>query len=154
MKARMTIEAQTGRVGLIHLADGEGEPMRAVDRIRVIAGVGLEGDRYATRRGHFSPSLGTGRALTLIEAEVIESLRAGAGIVLQPGEARRNLTTRGIRFRIGGVLCEGIRLCEPCSYLEEVVGKQLLRLLAGRGGLRADILEEGEFRVGDGVRAV
>jgi MOSC domain-containing protein YiiM len=158
MEARM---ASGGVVELIHVAGGEGEPMRAVDRVRAIAGVGLEGDRYATERGHFSGSPGTGRALTLIEAEVVESLRS-AGLELKPGDARRNLTTRGIalnalvgrRFRIGGVLCEGKRLCEPCSYLEDVVGKLLLRPLAGRGGLRADILEDGELRVGDEVRAV
>src|SRR5438445_13392973 len=147
-----------GRVEAIHVTQAAGEPMRAVGRIRVIAGIGLEGDRYAAGRGHFSASPGTGRALTLIEAEVLESL----DIALQAGEARRNLTTRGIalnalvgrRFRIGGVLCQGIRLCEPCSYLEGVVGEKLMRPLAGRGGLRADILEDGEFRVGDAVQPV
>src|SRR5438270_1437912 len=118
----MANDAEPGRVEGIHVAISEGEPMRATDRIRVLAGIGLEGDRYATGRGHFSGSPGTGRALTLIEAEVLESL----GIALQPGEARRNLTTRGIalnalvgrRFRIGTVLCEAMRLCEPCEYLE------------------------------------
>ncbi len=28
----------------------------------------------------------------------------------------------GRRFRIGTVLCEGIRLCEPCQYLPDLVG--------------------------------
>jgi MOSC domain-containing protein YiiM len=152
-------EGQAGRVERIHLADGEGKPMRPADRIRVLAGVGLEGDRYATGRGHFSSTPGTGRALTLIEAEVLESLRE-RGIGLQPGEARRNLTTRGIRlnalvgqrFRIGSVLCEGMRLCEPCNYLEELVDKPLMDPLQHRGGLRADVIEGGEIRVGDEVR--
>jgi MOSC domain-containing protein YiiM len=158
----MANEAQTGRVEFIHLAGAEGEPMRATDRARVIAGIGLEGDRYAAGRGHFSPSPGTGRALTLIEAEVLDSLRDSLGISLQPGEARRNLTTRGIalnalvgrRFRIGGVLCEGTRLCEPCDYLEDLIAKPLLQPLLHRGGLRADVLEDGEIRVGDEVRPV
>src|SRR5207302_11133948 len=103
---------------------------------------------------------GTGRALTLIEAEAVESL-ARLGIVLRPGEARRNVTTRGIalnelvgrRFRLGGALCLGTRLCEPCTYPQELVGKPVLDPLAHRGGLRADVLEGGEIRVGDEVRA-
>jgi MOSC domain-containing protein YiiM len=136
--------------------------MRATDRIRVIAGIGLDGDRYAAGQGHFSKSPGTGRALTLIEAEVVEVLRVSTGIELEPGEARRNVTTRGIslnelvgqRFRIGGVLCEGIRLCEPCAYLDDLIAKPVLLPLLHRGGLRADVLEDGEIRIGDEVRAV
>ena len=142
-----------GRVEAIHLAQAEGEPMRAVGRIRLVAGVGIEGDRYATGRGHFSKSPGTGRALTLVEAEALES------VALQPADARRNVITRGIelnalvgrRFRVGGVLCEGTRLCEPCTYLEGLVKKPLLEALLHRGGLRADVLENGEIRVGDEV---
>src|SRR5437016_13803955 len=111
------------RVESIHLAGRAGQPARAVSRVRAVAGLGLEGDRYAAGIGHYSKHPGTGRALTLIEAETIDSLRASLGIELQPGEARRNLTTRGIdlnallgrRFRIGSVLCEAVRPCEPCK---------------------------------------
>ena len=157
----MASQAESGRVEQIHLAASEGEPTRAIERIRAIAGAGLEGDRYATGKGHFSGSPGTGRALTLIEAEVLDWLRDN-GITLGPGEARRNLTTRGIalnelvgrRFRIGTVLCEGARLCEPCSYLEGLLEKPLLLPLLHRGGLRADVIEDGEIRVGDEVRPV
>ena len=137
----------------IHVAEAEGAPARAVEKARVVAGVGVEGDRYSAGRGHFSGAPGTGRALTLVEAEVLES----AGIA--PGEARRNLVTRGVRlnplvgrrFRIGGALCEGMRLCEPCAYLEGIVKKPVLRPLAGRGGLRADVLVGGEIRAGDAL---
>jgi len=52
------------------------------------------------------------------------------------------------------VLCEGTRLCEPCKYLEDLVGKPILNPLLHRGGLRADILEGGEIRIGDEVRSV
>src|SRR5437764_12846331 len=85
-----------GRIEHIHLAGGAGEPVRPVPRVRAVAGIGLEGDRYAAGMGHFSKSPGTGRHLTLIEAEVIDWLRDDLGIALGPGEARRNLTTRGI----------------------------------------------------------
>src|SRR5712664_2520538 len=149
----MANDAEPGRVECIHFAISEGEPMLATARIRVLAGIGLEGDRYATGRGHFSGMPGTGRALTLIEAEVLEALRDILGIALQPGEARRNVTTRGIalnalvgqRFRIGGVLCEAARLCEPCKYLEDLLAKPIKDPLLGRGGLRAEVLEDGEI---------
>lgn len=152
--------SEPGRVETIHVAVSEGEPMRPAQQIRVLAGIGLEGDRYATGRGHFSSSPGSGRAITLIEAEVLDVLRDAIGIAMQPGEVRRNVTTRGValnplvgrRFRIGRVLCEGKRLCEPCTYLEGLIAKPLLDPLRNRGGLRADVLEGGEIRIGDELR--
>lgn len=149
-----------GRIESIHVATSAGEPMRAAERIRLRRGIGLDGDRYAAGLGHFSGMPGTGRALTLIEAEVLEDLRDSLGISLRPGETRRNLTTRGValnalvghRFRIGTVLCEGMRLCEPCAYLEGVLARPLLAPLSQRGGLRADVLEDGEIRIGDELR--
>jgi MOSC domain-containing protein YiiM len=154
--------AGVGRVEAIHVAPASGAPMNALERVRAIAGVGLEGDRYATEAGHWSPDPRVDRDLTLIEAEVVEDLAATEGIVLAPGETRRNVTTRGIRlndlvgrrFRVGGVVCEGTRLCEPCQYLTDMVGKPVLRPLTHRAGLRAVIVEGGEIAVGAEVAAL
>jgi MOSC domain-containing protein YiiM len=157
----MANRAGSGRVEHIHLTSRGSEPMRSVARVRAIAGIGLEGDRYAAGLGFYSNKPpGTGRALTLIEAETLDALRAELGIELQPGDSRRNLTIRGIelnplvgkRFRIGGVLCQGVRFCVPCQYLVDLIGKPVLAPLVDRGGLRADILEGGEIRVGDELR--
>jgi MOSC domain-containing protein YiiM len=136
--------------------------MRPVERVRAIAGVGLEGDRYALRTGRYSGDPMVDRDVTLIEAEEIEALAAGSGIVLAPGETRRNVTTRGIRlnelvgrrFRIGGVECVGTRLCEPCQYLTDLLGKPVLAPLAHRAGLRARIIGDGEIAPGDEVVAL
>lgn len=149
-----------GRVEAIHVAGAAGEPVREVELIRAIAGVGLEHDRYALGRGHYSQDRRVSRELTLIEAEVIEDLPRSHGIRLAPGETRRNITTRGIRlndlvgrrFWVGDVLCEGTRLCEPCQYLTELTDQPLLRALVHRGGLRADILRGGRIRWGDRLR--
>jgi MOSC domain-containing protein YiiM len=148
-----------GVVEAIHIAPAGGAAMMPVARIRAIAGVGLEGDRYATGAGHYSGDAKVDRDVTLIEAEEIEALGGRAGLVLGAGEARRNLTTRGIRlnelvgrrFRIGGVECEGTRLCEPCRYLEELLGKPVLEPLVHRAGLRARIVGGGEIALGDEV---
>ena len=122
-----------------------------VDSARVVAGRGVEGDRYFLGKGSFSHWRGTGRALTLVEAEALED--AGLGFAA----ARRNVVTRGVdlnslvgrRFRIGDVECLGRRLCEPCKHLEKLEGDGLMRSLAGRGGLRADVLTDGSIAVGD-----
>jgi MOSC domain-containing protein YiiM len=150
-----------GSVEAIHIAAAAGAPVRPVDAIRAVAGVGLEGDRYADGRGHYQDGR-VSRDLTLIEAEAVEALTHEHGIALAPGETRRNLTTRGVglnelvgqRFWVGDVLCLGTRLCEPCQYLADLTGKPLLRPLVHRGGLRADILRGGLIRVGDRVRVV
>lgn len=151
-----------GRVEALHIANAEGRPMRAMNRVRAIAGVGLEGDRYERATGRYSGDGRDDRHVTLIEAEEIEELAQGSGIVLAPGESRRNVTTRGIRlnelvgrpFRIGPVECEGTRLCEPCQYLTDLLDKPVLGPLVHRAGLRARILTAGEIALGDEVVAL
>jgi MOSC domain-containing protein YiiM len=150
-----------GLVEAIHLASTAAEPSYAVESVRAVPGVGLEGDRYAAGLGHYQDDR-VSRDLTLIEAEVIEELAHAHGIELAAGETRRNLTTRGIelndlvgrRFWVGEVLCEGTRLCEPCQYLADLTGKPVLRTLVHRGGLRADIVRGGVIARGDPVRVV
>ena len=143
----------SGRVMEILVAP---EPVRLpqqVARVRVLAGRGLEGDRYAAGIGTWSDyPVRTGIALTLIEAEVLES------VGLTGAAARRNLVTRGVRlndlvgkrFRVGEVECYGDRRCEPCAHLERLT-RLSPRVLAHRGGLRADVLSDGEIAVGDAV---
>jgi MOSC domain-containing protein YiiM len=145
----------------IFTAATAGAPVIGHERIRAIVGVGLEGDRYAHGDGYYSKDRKVDRDITLIEAEEIDRL-AVAGIRLGPGETRRNVTTRGIRlnelvgrrFRIGGVECLGTKLCEPCLYLAELIGKPILAPLVHRGGLRARILTDGEIAEGDAVVAL
>ncbi len=78
---------------------------------------------------------------------------------LAPAEARRNVVTQGValetligkRFRVGEVECYGDRICEPCAHLEGLTRPGVLKALAHRGGLRADITSSGEIAVGDTV---
>jgi MOSC domain-containing protein YiiM len=149
-----------GRLVSIHIAPTAKAPMQAVSSIRAIPGKGLEGDRYSLGAGTFSNWPGTGREVTLIAAEAVESLEREHGVHLEPGEARRNLVTRGVAlndlvgrvFRIGQTRLRGMRLAEPCKNLEETTQKKLLPGLVHQGGLRAEFLDEGELRVGDEVQ--
>ncbi|HET7567039.1 MAG TPA: MOSC domain-containing protein [Gaiellaceae bacterium] len=146
-----------GTLEAIWIAPSAGAPARSPVSVRALAGRGLEGDRHVLGTGTF-PSGPPGSALTLIEAEVCESFEPPLG----PDEHRRNLVTRGVdlnalvgrEFAIGGVRCRGMRLCEPCTVADGYAGRPILRALVHRGGLRADILEDGELRAGDPVRAL
>ena len=146
----------SAKIESIHIAATAKGPMQKLDLVQLIAGVGLEGDRYATRQGTFfkpEPDF----ELTLIEAEALEALARDYQIQLEPGNARRNLVTRGAalnhlvgrEFKIGEVRIRGIRLCEPCSHLQAVTGLQVIKGLRHRGGLRAQILSSGAIRIGD-----
>lgn len=150
----------SGTVDAIYLAAAAKEPTHSVERARAIPGVGLEGDRYAQKQGTFFKPL-PDFELTLIEAEALEAMKREYDIELAPGDARRNVVTRGVplnhlvgeEFVIGDVKVRGIRLCEPCSHLQALTAKPVIKGLRHRGGLRAQILSEGDIRVGDTLRA-
>jgi MOSC domain-containing protein YiiM len=148
----------TGTLESIYIAPAATAPTCAVQEVLAIPGVGLEGDRYALRQGTFfkpEPDF----ELTLIEAEAIEALKREYNVELAPGEARRNLVTRGVAlnhlvgrdFQIGEVKIHGIRLCEPCDHLQRLTGRQVIKGLRHRGGLRVQILSQGFIRVGDSL---
>jgi len=150
-----------GRVESIFIAADAKAPMQGVPEARAVSGVGLEGDRYALQKGTFSKPV-PDREITLIEAEAVEAIKGEYDIDLCPGEARRNIVTRGVplnhlvgrEFQVGEVKIRGIRLCEPCSHLEGLTGKPVIKGLRHRGGLRAQIVSSGLIRVGDVVREV
>jgi hypothetical protein len=145
---------RTGSVVAILTAPNAESPLARVEHANAVAGRGLEGDRYHDGRGTFSGP-GRGYELTLVEAEVLDS------IDLPWEQARRNIVTRGIelnglvghRFTIGAVECIGRRLAEPCAHLEQLSRPGLLRPLVHRGGLRADIVAGGRITLGDAVAA-
>jgi MOSC domain-containing protein YiiM len=122
--------------------------MQTVETVRAIAGKGLEGDRY-----FFEAGAEPGKALTLVEADVVADVR------LRPGETRRQVTVTGTGlndlvgkgFRVGEVECYGVEICEPCLYLQEMTRPGIIKELVHRGGLNADILSSGSISVGDEV---
>lgn len=150
-----------GHVANIYIAAQAGIPLESRNEVTAVAGCGIEGDRYFHASGHWSNSPGTGRHVTLIEIEALEALHREKEIALAAGAARRNLVTRGVplnhlvgrEFQVGPVRLFGTRLCEPCSYLEELTQKGVLVGLIHRGGLRADIIAGGTIRMGDVISA-
>lgn len=154
----------TGRVEGIFVTPTMGGRTESRESARALAGRGLDGDRYASGQGFYTrePAPAGARQLTLIEAEILDAVFEETGIRLDPDEQRRNIITRGVglnalvekQFRIGDVSCIGVMLCEPCARLVELTGKNVLRPLVHRGGLRAAILSDGLIRVGDVVAPI
>ncbi len=143
----------------IHTAPQGRAPMQPQPTARLLPGIGIEGDRYATGRGHYSPFPDI-REVTLIEVETLIALQRDHQITLAPHDHRRNLTTRdvplnhlvGRRFRIGPALLEGGRLNTPCRYLDLVTGKTVCDLMEHPSGLNCRILEGGTITEGDTIR--
>ena len=153
-----------GSVVAISIAKTASEPMVSVEQAKAVAGRGLEGDRYFLRQGTFTDNPNTtGRQVTLIESEAVDALERDYGVKIEPTAARRNIVTRGVplnhlvgkEFSVGGVRLRGVRLDEPCNHMASLVdeaNKDKIRLgLMHRGGLRADILNDGTIRVGDTI---
>lgn len=144
-----------GTVEAIYLARERGGPRTAVDTATAVAGEGLLGDRYL---GKPPTRYAATCQLTLVEAEAVERVRA-TGRDLTPADTRRNVVTRGVAlndlvghvFRIGNIVVRGVERCDPCSRLQRFTYRGIMRDLADRGGLRVEILEGGEIRVGDPV---
>ena len=149
-----------GTVDSIHIAPSAAQPTVAVAKARAVPGKGLEGDRYFNREGTYSNRHGPDREITLIEIETIEALERDYSLKLDPGDARRNIVTRGMAlnhlvgrdFTIGEVTLRGIRLCEPCNHLASLTDDKVKPGLVHRGGLRAQILSEGVIRAGDTIQ--
>lgn len=147
----------TGTVVEIFVRGEAGTFPSSVAEANAEAGKGLREDRqYAT------PKSGTGRDLTLIEAEVVEAVNRAGSVSISTRECRRNVVTRGVslseligkEFQVGAVRCRGVRLCEPCDHLEKTTRPGVMQALLHRGGLRADILTDGSIRPGDSIRTM
>ncbi len=144
----------------IWTAASPSSPMSCHTEVRVVPGQGIEGDRYFLGNGTFSPHpQKPDFELTLIERENIESFAGESGLPFTAALARRNLVTEGVdlnalvgkEFLVGDIRIEGIRRCEPCSYLAKTTFPETLKGLVHKGGLRARIVTEGRIRVGDTV---
>src|ERR1700730_15685193 len=88
----------TGVVRYLHITPRAFLPMRAMPELRLIAGKGIEGDRYMIGReeGFYSHRPEEGRQVTLFELETLIALKRDADIELGPEAHRRNVTVEGV----------------------------------------------------------
>jgi len=144
------------------------------DAIRLIAGLGVDGDVHAgetvkhrsrVRKDPTQPNL---RQVHLIHRELHEEL-AGQGFEVAPGQMGENVTTRGVallalptgaRLRLGSeavVEVKGLR--NPCAQLDEIAPGLMSAVLdrdadgelVRKSGVMGVVLEGGEVRPGDPI---
>src|SRR5262249_44814193 len=120
---------------------------------------GLEGDRYFRGAGTFSRPGQPAQEVTLVEIEAVAAAARDHHFEIEPGALRRNLVTEGVplnhligrEIRVGETVLRGLRMCEPCTYLQRITQDGVVAAYVHRGGLRAQIVAEGVVRVGDRV---
>lgn len=135
-----------------HHGRGSGcHPVVALERCRCRAGRGIEGDRFFDYKPDYNGQV------TFFDAAVVDALRSRFSRPdLSAGAVRRNVVLAGIHlpdlvgqtFRVGEVTFAGICEAKPCYWMDEAVAPGAAAWLAGRGGLRAKILADGELVVG------
>lgn len=140
-----------GRLERIWIKRAHWGPMDEVERAEVRAGRGLAGN--ADQRGR--------RQVTIVAAERWADLVASLGARLDPSARRANLLVSGIdlaesrgrvlrvgdcRLRIGGET-------RPCERMDEAhAGLRVAMRESWNGGAFAEVVDDGEIRVGDEVR--
>jgi MOSC domain-containing protein YiiM len=157
----MTATGWAGTLEHIHIAPAKSRPMQRLAEARLIANQGIEGDRYLLGTGTYSVKPGEDRQLTLIESEMLARVAADFGQEIGVDEHRRNLTVTGVplqhlvgqRLRVGPCLIEGVRINQPCKYLNLMLKRDVYMALWNRSGLNCKVVVGGTIRPGDGVAA-
>jgi MOSC domain-containing protein YiiM len=142
----------TGKVLSLHLGADKGLPKPRVEVLELRAGFGALGDRHAGQ----DPD----RALLVAGIAAYEEAKE-AGILLPHGALGENLLLDldphglppGARLQVGEALLELSYACTVCSSLSQF-DLRLPKLLYGKRGLYARVLQGGRVRVGDPVQVL
>jgi MOSC domain-containing protein YiiM len=151
----------TGVLAAIYVAASAGAPMRAVSSIEAVPGLGLSGDRYASKRG-FWKATDACEVTFVTEADLAQATKGKAPALrhmLEDGRHRRNLLIRGLttkdldgrRFRIGSAVFVYHKRRPPCGYLDRIEGKGMSRTLGRGSGACVRVVDGGIIAVGDTV---
>jgi len=156
--------AWTGTLLHIHIASEAAMEMEELSQATLVAGRGIEGDRYYLGTGTYSRVPHTFQ-LTLIEMEALEAIQRNdppkqpQPLLISPADHRRNLTTRNVplnhlagrRFKVGECILQGREINNPCKYLEELLQLPVYLPLWNRSGLNCEIEVGGIIRPGDEI---
>lgn len=147
-------EVAPGKLEWIGLRTERRGEITIVERAEAKVGLGLEGDHRCLKPP------GSARQVTIISREYIHQIAQQLGIdFIDPALLRRNLVISGMnmnllrfqRLQIGDAIFETSALCDPCSRMDENLGKGGAAAMFGYGGLCAKIIQGGKISVGDAV---
>ena len=143
----------------IYISPDAGSPMLRIDSVEVKNGLGLVGDRYASRKGFWQniPNPASiGRDVSITKSSDV----VGSGF--SESETRRNIfVSGGLRltdligksFYIGEVLFFATEECTPCKRPSDLCGKPgFARAMKEKGGIRGRAMSDGTIKVGDKFR--
>ncbi len=147
-------EITPGKLEWIGLRIERRGDVNVVNQAEAVVGLGLTGDHRCLK------TTGSARQVTIISREYIHQIAYQLGMdFIDPILLRRNLVISGMnlnllrfqRLQIGDVILETSALCDPCSRMDENLGKGAASAMFGYGGLCAKIIQSGHMAVGDAV---
>ena len=124
-------------------------PIVEMTEIECVAGRGLRGDRFFDYKENYKGQI------TFFTWETYEAICLAMGVWdKMPSAFRRNVITAGADlneligqdFQIQGVRFRGTEECRPCYWMDQAFAPGANEFLKGRGGLRAEILNNGILR--------
>ena len=133
-------------------------PTTDADRVEVMAGNGIVGDRFFGKAAHMDA------AVTVFAIEALEAMAAelGAG-PFDPLLTRRNVVLRGADLAplLGGefvlesrgdvVRLKAGRPAHPCAWMDQMLAPGAHKAMRGRGGVRCQVLSGGILHRGPAV---
>jgi hypothetical protein len=157
---------QTPNIHSIYTSSNAGSKMVSKDKVKLVKGIGIEGDRYALGVGAFSNSdPKKNRDITLIAKIGIDTsnrLLTYDGLAeFDMSETRGNVVIDQIQpnelnalvgkvFYLGKIKLKGEELCDPCERPSKLANKKGFKnAYDNNGGIRAQVLDSGEIAIGD-----
>jgi MOSC domain-containing protein YiiM len=140
----------SGRLEAIWIKRAHWGPMDSAETARLVSGKGLVGNVDRSRR----------RQVTVMERERWQELMQELGASISPSVRRANLLLSGIRLadsrnrvlRVGPCRLLIGGETRPCERMDEAfLGLRRAMEADWGGGAFAEVLDDGEIRVGDGV---
>ena len=135
-----------GKIKAINISNLDGENTFYVNQAILMKNKGIINDRY------YENFKNNYEQVTLIESEKIDEFNKKIRKKIDYKNFRRNIITSGIdlnktinkKIQINNVILRIHELCQPCKYLQKKLGiKNLVRLLAFKSGVRAEIVKSG-----------
>ncbi len=165
----------SGRVDSLSIDDKHAFSKKPASRIRLLAGLGVEGDAHAgdtvkhLSRMRVDPSQPNLRQVHLIHRELFDEL-ADKGFQVGPGDLGENISTAGLdllsmptgtRLHLGDeALVEITGLRNPCGQIEDfqqgllkaVLEKDIQKGVIRKTGVMAVVVVGGSVEPGDPIR--